>query len=254
MSLTLDEAVTKIKKLLALSKSENIHEAALAASKAAKIMHDYQIQEAALSSIDDAQEDEPVGSHRMESESAARPGKKAHWRMRIASGCALVCNCRTYWHGPDITLIGRERDVQAARYLFDLIERQVEPLADDCFLRDADWEADKRRWKHAFRLGCADAIYGRLRSRYREEMAQVEHHAKEHLRLESGGSYETALVVVNQRLAKVVDYQQRLGLRSGRGPTVSSASGYASGRSAGSSVNLGGSSRGAIGAGAKLIG
>lgn len=37
MSLTLDEAVTKIKKLLALSKSDNINEAALAAAKAANL-------------------------------------------------------------------------------------------------------------------------------------------------------------------------------------------------------------------------
>lgn len=235
---TIEEVVTKIRKLLALSKSENVNEAALAAAKAAKIMEDYQISEAAL--LTEPEKDEPVGSFPFE-----KAGKKVHWRMAVASGCAATCNCKTYWYGAQITLIGREADVKAARYLYDLILPQVENLAEECFEAQAPWE-DKRRWMHAFRLGCAATIKNRLYVQHKETVTNLRKQAQSGILLSDGGSSSTALVVVDRRLARVENFEKSLQLRRGRGPSMSSRDGYTVGREAGNRVNLGGAARGSL--------
>lgn len=245
--MTIEEAMSKIKKLLSLSTSSNQHEASLAAAKAAAIMEEYQITEASL--VQDPEKDEPVGSFEIDGKS----NKKIHWRMAVAGGCATVCNCSVYWYGSRIMMIGRENDVRAAQYLFGMISPQVDRLAEECYQRETPWE-DKRRWMHAFRLGCARTIQNRMYVQHREMQSKLKTDAQNRLAIEDGGNSTTALMVIDRRLAKVEDFKQKLGLKKGTSSRISSSSGYAQGREAGQKVHIGGSARGAIGSGPRLIG
>jgi len=237
MSLTYDEAVEKIRKLMSMADhaNSNPNEAALAASRAASIMQDYQISEAALSTASE-NSSIPITSHVFERNS----GKKIHWRMKVAAGVAKVCNCMTYWHGPEIRMIGRDLDVKGARYLFDLICPQVESLAQRAW--QAEGYGDTRRFMHAFRLGCSVTIYNRLIEQANTKVEQM--------RTGQCGSSpsesSTALMVINQRIAKVDEYASRLGLRTGRGPTVSNRNALAAGKEYGNRVNLGNAARGQL--------
>lgn len=243
MTLTYEEATKKIKKLLSLATSSNPNEAALAASRAASIMQDYQISEAALSTVED-EDRAPVESYTFEGGS----GKKIHWRMKIASGVAKVCNCSTYWHGPRIMMIGRDLDVKAARYLFDLICPQVEDLAERAW--QVGGYGDTRKFMHAFRLGCSITIYSRLLKQAIDKTEEM----RTGQAGESPGESSMALMVINSRIAKVDAYMSGLRLKAaGRRPSMSDRGAFNVGREYGKRVSIGGAAKGGLNAPRKQV-
>lgn len=263
MSLSLDQVLNKIKKLTRLATSDNIHEAALAASRAAAIMQEYQIEEAAISNF--VEEDkEQVEEYSLEHEDPLssnskekRIRKKTHWRMSVAAGCAIVCNCQTFWYGAYIRFIGRKSDVQAARYLYDLIAPQVDRLAEQIWHQtyevvDFDrqmttFEAPNRKsWLHAFRLGCAKEIRRRMNKQHFERWMELERQAKKGQQPLNDANSGQALMIINSRLSKVSDFEKTLGLKFIPGPSLTDYSGYSAGQQAGSRVNIGGASRGSL--------
>jgi hypothetical protein len=244
---TYEEALQRIHKLLALSSNNpSVEEASLAASKAATIMLEYKISEAALSSVEE--ENESLVSSFEFDEESKQSRKKIHWRMRVTSGVARVCSCSSYWHGSQIMLIGRDQDVKAAKYLFDLICPQVEELAKRAWDLESRFYApehgDCRRFLHAFRLGCSQTIRDRLIKAAREKESEL----SRGLGSTSPGAASMALMVISNRLAKVDEYRSQLGLIAQRGPTVTSRDGYSIGKDYGHRVNIGGKSKGGLSA------
>lgn len=250
--MNIQDAISKVRKLLALSKSQNINEAALAASKAAAIMQEYCIEEAALHTPDSFS-DEPVNSYIFETDKPSR--KKIRWRMQIATGCAKVFGCESYWqYGYLISLIGRESDVQGARYLFDLIAPQVEQLADEQWNRVGQFNSyDKRSWMHAFRLGCASTVRERMELQVAERMSKLREEARENQKLLSWGESSNALMVINSRLLKVDQFMGSLNLKPSRKASISDVSGYHSGLRAGHKVNIGGQAKAGLNAPARMF-
>lgn len=249
--MNIQDAISKVRKLLALSKSQNINEAALAAAKAAAIMQEYSIEEAAVQS--DSSCDEPVKSYVFDPDKPSR--KKIRWRMHIATGCAKVFGCESYWqYGCEIALIGRKSDVQGARYLFDLIAPQVERLADETWDRVGQFNPyDKRSWMHAFRLGCASTVRERMEFQVAERMSKLRGEARENQKLLSGGESSNALMVINSRLVKVDQFMESLKLKPSRKASISDVSGYHSGLRAGHKVNIGGQAKAGLNAPAKMF-
>lgn len=64
---------------------------------------------------------------------------------------------------PKIKIIGRKTDVDAVRYLFEMICRQVEEADRLSYYKKGVYGVeDKKSWSHAFKLGCATEIRSRL--------------------------------------------------------------------------------------------
>lgn len=272
---TLDDILSKLRKLKALSQSSNVHEASLAAGMAVKIMQEYKIEEAQVSlGEEESKSREQVGEYRLEeneSEIINFAKKKNHWKMLIASGCAAACHCSTFWLGADIRFIGRKSDVDSARYLFALISPQVERLAESCynrefilsrFLDDDDEEGriapsfdgyggtapDRRSWTHAFKIGCARTIRSRMIEQVRESYRDLQRRKEL-----SDNNAHNALMVIDNRLDRVREFEKLLGLRKGKGPTVRNSEAYFKGREKGKEVQLGSRARGALGEGKREI-
>lgn len=251
--MTFEEAKKIISKLLRLSTSSNQHEAKRAASKAAEIMHKFQIEEASLCDLEEETEEETNIFTFYESTGQ----KRSHWQMAIASGCALVCSCKTYWElgwkykdksvPPKIKIIGRKSDVDSVRYLFEMISRQVEEAARRSYYQKGVYGVeDKKSWGHAFKLGCATEIRSRLYLEWRERM--------DALRKQGDWSGEShALVVLDRRHEKVNSIADGLGLKKSTSPSIKNHKGYEKGVEKGKSVALGGKAKATLGAGRKEI-
>jgi hypothetical protein len=143
------ELLDRVRKLLALAGSPNVHEAAAAASRAQALIAQHQLE--AL--LDGAPDADPVLDGPLAEARKLRP-----WKVALASALAEANGCVAYTRGPgELRLVGRAADQEAVRMLWDwLLERLQWASATEGAGRS-------RAWHEAFRIGAADAIAARLR-------------------------------------------------------------------------------------------
>lgn len=264
--MTNERILDRVRKLLKLSHSNNEHEAANAAVRAAELMSEHAISEAMLEVVKADDEPAPHIAERIVEDGLdieEQTKQRVAWRDRILSPLALRFNCECFYGGREnsnLIAFGRESNVAAWRYTGMYLIAEVDRLADEAWLKEgADLAAVGQRprtWKSAFRLGAADVIYERLYAEYykrkEKEKAHAEAKAKE-LAAAAGetANEQTALVrvsgaleVIAQDRAEVAErFKVRTkGFRATRsmGSTTRGRSGYNAGRDAGSTVNISG--------------
>tara|TARA_R110000824_G_scaffold375880_1_gene566857 strand:+ start:3476 stop:4246 length:771 start_codon:yes stop_codon:yes gene_type:complete len=237
------KAIRRIQKLKALAegelKSGNSKAAESAVRIAARLMLEHAIAEAEVAaSIDD----DPVV------ERGARTGKVRRWTRTLYANVAKANNCTlSYRTKTDaVTFYGTASDCEIAEYLAAYLVKAVSKEAD-IYMRKARQSAAKKteeaRVEGAFhqrvfvlRKGlrtdfCHSAVVSlgrRLRAIKREAAAE----ARAAYGDESVG---TALIVLNNKLARAEDYQDRLGF--GNGPK-NKYQGVAAGHAAGDGINI----------------
>ena len=180
------KALDRVRKLLALSKSSNEHEAAQAAALAQRIMEEHRLSMAMLdaSGAGDAPMvwDDPLDSG----------GRMGTWRIRLALAVANTNGCEIISiRGGGVTLrvVGRASDATTVRYLYAFCVRAIDGLAKQYAGRGAPW-------LNNYRAGCVDTIGARLererasqRSRMRDETPDRD-------------AFDRAIVRVDDRLAE----------------------------------------------------
>jgi hypothetical protein len=238
--MTVDKVIERIRKLLALSRSANQHEAAAAAARAADLMREYQLDEARL----DVTEDRPAEPL---ADTVLGVGRRSvGWKFRLACGLAESLGGRAYQQsgiGGGVVVFGAPSVAATVRYMYEYLAREIDRLADEAW-RDLDPEdrspfMTPRRWKYSFRFGAADTINNRL---LKDMQTACATNAK---RVMAGDADSAALVRVHQdelRVAAAWDRKTK-GWRTVSVSSGSSADGYRSGQIAGASVNLGGGAR-----------
>lgn len=176
--MTNEEALDKVRKLLALAGSENENEAALAAARAQAIMDKHQISQASL----DVQEDGgAIGEETLDA-------TRATWRGRLAVVVAKANGCKVWKDDGTIQIAGRPGAVNATRYLFDYCAKTIDRLA-------GNHKGNGRTFLNNYRLGCVDAISTAVR----EEKERTRAAAYE----AAGGTSE--LIVLDRALARIAD-------------------------------------------------
>lgn len=236
-----DKIIDRIRKLLALSKSANEHEAAMAAGQAADLMLKHEIEEASLCDA----EDTPEG---VESETLEKGKQHTSWKRVLANGLCQSFGCQSYGDrlsGMAKTIIvGQPSKLATIRYMYQYLVAEIERLANATYRAHARFTTESARsWKNAFRLGASSAIYKRLLAQREETHAAA--------RIAGQGS---ALVVVKRSEEAVAAYIKKAvpNLRSSGRASCSSRSGFGAGKSAGERVSLGGGH--GLGAGTKQLG
>ena len=131
MSMT--AVIEKVQKLLALSKSSNINEAAAASAAANKLIDQYRLSQADLELQGEASEPyEEDGSYIYES------GKITRWKQSLVQ-CLVkhyglyVWNDTYYPQGRQVSryrLVGRKSDITVAKYMFAWLTMECQRLAD----------------------------------------------------------------------------------------------------------------------------
>lgn len=242
--MTHDEAIDKVAKLLRLAKSDNPHEAALAASRAQEIMDRHKITSIVSEITGQAEPDEPIKDF------CADPlepgiGRLASWKPRLLGAIARANQTRIYLlRSGGMALVGRASDAQTVRYLYGWLKREVDKLT----LRDC--KGFGHTYANNYRLGVVDTIREKLAAQRKETQAAMQQEA-------SAQPNTFALVLVNNAIAKIeqraqsVDKWVEANLRLSKGSSsryTPNSGARDAGRKAGQSISLTRSS-GAIGRG-----
>ncbi len=152
---TPEEALDKVRKLLALTRSDNRHEAELAAEMAQRIMARYHLDEALLHEADAPEQDEAAtGELRREYVFQHGRDREPGWWWRIVQACCTENRVRAWsgWRG--YSGQGLKADLEASRFLIDHFVRVVDHLSEKAQGREWSGRAGGASW----RLGCATGI------------------------------------------------------------------------------------------------
>jgi hypothetical protein len=254
------DAIDKVRKLLALANSANEHEAAAAAARAAEIMERYRLDAAMVAQAEQRQVEQDEAFAMNEDLRGDRTHARMptwYWTLAWAIADANRCMLRRVWvvrgRTAAVAFAGRPSDAQAARYMLDAIANEVDRLGSEYVARLV--RGSSRAAGKSFRLGCAVTISDRLG----ESVAQTTSAVRAELR---AAGDEQGLVRLDHAIAqrtadakRLEDFMAANGVRyrSAGSTSVSSASAFAAGQSAGQSVNLRGGTA-ALGTGARALG
>lgn len=216
----------RVRKLLALAESPNVHEAAAAASRAQALIEAHRLQ-----SVLDAEEREQADPVTDGSEAPLESTKRLRkWKIVLAQGLAQANGCVAYTakvgkREQALRVAGREADRLAVHALWDWLVKQIE------WLSATEGAGRDRAWHDGFRIGAAEVVGDRL--------ASVAAAQKQALRATVDPAalvkLEPALAVRQQQVDRYVE--QELNLRPGRSLRVV-ASAYLEGQRAGGQVPL----------------
>ena len=240
-----EKIIDKIKKLLALSKSSNEHEAANAAARAAELMAEHQIAEASIRVEDETHVAEPIQVERI-----YEARKRIAWKGALAHALADSLGAKMFWSGGDIRIFGRTSAIQTISYMLMYFSAEIERLCRSAWIAESVGDdppiSTQTTWKNAFRLGAAGVIAQRLR-----EQAHAEKGRRDHVTavVAPSSTMSRALVLVRKDEIALEDDYARYRTANGFRKTpaigrVSSCDGYSAGREAGRGVSLGGNARG----------
>jgi hypothetical protein len=154
-----------VRKLLALSQSSHVHEAAAAAARAQALIERYRLQE--MIEAEQAAAAEPVDEELLD---VARRTRR--WRTVLAAALADVNGClvftREVGRERQIVLVGTSGDRAAVRSLWEWLVPQLE------WLSATHGPGRDKRWHDDFRVGAAEVIGARLRRVQGDERALAE--------------------------------------------------------------------------------
>ncbi|MCB9779754.1 MAG: DUF2786 domain-containing protein [Alphaproteobacteria bacterium] len=235
-----DKLLDRVRKLLALATSPNVHEAAAAAAAAQALITRHRLQalldraaaeEQAAAEVDDGR-DRPLEDAR----------KIRKWKAVLAAGLADANGCRAYTVSLGrrrqlLCVAGHRDDQDAVHALWDWLVKRLEWLSATHGTLPGGQSQD-RDWHESFRIGAADAVVTRLRAVQEEERAAL-------IEAQAQGpddGRQTALARMDGALAargEAVDRfaEEELHLKKGRGITVR-LDGLEAGRKAGASMPL----------------
>jgi len=209
MTRSTDALLDKVRKLLALATSPNVHEAASAAAKAQELIARHQLQ-ALLDETD--RTEESLSDGRDEPLEVARKIRK--WKAVLASGLAHANGCAAYTvaakkREQHLCIAGRVEDREAVTALWAWLVKRLE------WLSATHGEGHVRDWHESFRIGAAETVVERL--------STVQHEARRQLQNE--GLEARALIrldaAIEARQQMVRQFtSERLGLKRGRSITV----------------------------------
>lgn len=256
---TIDRIADRVRKLLALTKSGNEHEAAQAASRAAALMAQHNLVEAELAVTEGGTyTPEPIArAVPLVERPEDRTSKRSAWRETLAHAAANSLGVRMYYRARHPHGCGRESATQTWRYLTTFLCAEVDRLTEAA--REAERAMGRtvsRAWCNAFRFGCAQRIAARLDQQTASDRANRNATVKAAVAgLHSGGPVVvSALALVRVASAEEeVDTTYATMARGWRTAStvgsVSSGSGLMAGRAAGDRANLGGTARAGLPAG-----
>lgn len=211
-----EEILKKIQKLLALSKSDNQHEAELALSKANQLMKEHQLSHQDLipqPDITSEDTEEITGQH-------------YNWARTLANASAKLFDCKiitkNYKHS--ICFIGDKTNVACAQAMFWHLFKAWKTICNNDYTRIQP--PNRKQFRKSHGLGYASRIYERA----------VQLTASRHADINKATGKD--LVVVAD--AKLEEFIKKAfpKTKSNRSITVTSGNGYLLGQVAGDKVNL----------------
>lgn len=227
-----DKLLDRVRKLLALAESPNVHEAAAAAARAQEIITRHKLaglleaQQEAEANLSDGR-DEPL--------EVARKIRK--WKLVLAAGLAEANGCMAYTvaagrREQHLCVAGHPDDQVAVAALWEWLVKRLE------WLSATEGAGQDRDWHESFRIGAADTIVDRLTEAQRAQTVAVAEETDAAATVPSEGALVRLDAALEARAEAVSRYaDEQLGLKKGRGITVR-LDALDAGRAAGRDVEL----------------
>ncbi len=235
--MTHEEAIDKVRKLLALSESDNEHESAAAMGHAQAIMEKYRI-DAAILATEEGEEREPI----QQWEDPLEHNSNAVWRAVLASILAKANGCSIFKNRKTVVIVGTATSAGTVRYLYAYCVAEVERLAS---LN----KGNGRTWLNNYRHGCVDAISTAI-NRERDAL-------RSKMRADAGSAVmviDNALALIDQDSTDARNYAaSKNKLRTTSASSRANAEARAAGQRDGANIYPGSGSRTALGVGTKRI-
>ena len=150
--------LSRVRKLLALAASPNVHEATSAAALAQTLIARHRLQAWLDAEEATVADPDPIVDARDTPLDASKRLRK--WKIVLASALADANGCVAYTldRGKDqaIVLIGRARDRDAVLELWGWLVTRIE------WLSATHGAGHDRQWHEAFRIGCVDTVAEKL--------------------------------------------------------------------------------------------
>lgn len=158
----MSQILDKIRKLLALSKSDNANEAAAAAGAAQRLMQEHRIAEAELEGDSEPQERASLATDPIDTFGEQAP----IWKGSLCNGLTKLHGCECWTSSKRdgarvvrcMLIVGRPSDVASVRYLYAWLVSEIERLAQ----RHAMGKG--RTFANSYRMGavagCLEAMRG----------------------------------------------------------------------------------------------
>lgn len=230
-----EKIVDKIRKLLALSKSDNQHEAELAAKRANDLMTKHQIE---MSEIDiERMQKSGITEERYK---VKNQKMKLKWVEYLAQGVAQLFDCtilvNNNLHGTSFTFVGHAEDIETSKLLFEhlytswfsIVDHDLKKAKEEFYWKT--WKPkDTMKFKAGHGLAFAVAIYWRCDSLKKEREQEV-----------SKKSTGKELVVMKKDALEEYGREQRWGAAKKAKVSAGSSLGQGYGQKAGESIPLGG--------------
>lgn len=228
-----DKVLDKIRKLIALSGSSNVHEAAVAAAAAQRLMLEYRVSECDIT-VESSEEDVLMEQEVYRDLHLKAPPR---WHGVLLGGVAAVNFCKLIydrertgqeWHEQSrriYRIIGTEDDRATVIYLYEVLRLEVERLCDSV----SRLQRYDRAERASFKLGAASALSEKLRREFQS------------FRVEMAASTNTqALAVINKTAAALDQFVTQAFPRLGtlRGARASRFGAYHRGREAGNGIDV----------------
>jgi hypothetical protein len=228
----MEAVLERVRKLLARSKSDNVHEASLAAEMAQRLMTEHKLH---MSDVEIAAEAaQPVVSGEALNEGQA---SVTTWQVRLLGGVARANSCRILIRSSRrglregrLTVYGKQADVDSTLYLYRYFAEEINRLCKAW----GDEGGYGRAARNSFRVGAANSIRQRLSEARAAEQARW---------AEGGAAAAGALVHLRSSDAAAEEHVNKIAGDGARGWAASaptSARGYVAGQHAARGINIGG--------------
>jgi hypothetical protein len=169
----IDRVVERIKKLLALTASQNPNEAALAASKAQELLFRHNLSMAMVEAATEGGNSAYVAD-RFDS------GGWMHWRRRLLAAVARNNFCRgvSYQGTREVGIVGEPHNVTVVKHLYAFLVHDIIRLADIGVKSEHTLdEEESRAWKRSFYLGAVRTVAQRMAEQRQRDIAADEQSA-----------------------------------------------------------------------------
>ena len=158
--------IQKIKKLLALSESSNVNEAATAARMAAKMMTEYQIEMADVIKAELNRGDGLTTDNISEKTYYNWP----LWMQSLSIGVARLFDCQVKYNyigeKLNLSIMGYEADVQMVKWMYDFLYRELKNICEEACKNKGN--VSRSTFRKNFFQGAVTEIKKRMVEMYKE--------------------------------------------------------------------------------------
>jgi len=158
--MVVDSIISRVQKLISLSKNNNnVNEASAAASAAQKLIDQYNLDMAQIA-VDN-------GGDRISDEEITRDHEPLYngrnsisWKVSLAEAVSRSNNCRVFLSGGTINIVGKQTPVALTRFLYSYVQSEIERLSAAAMQVNS---GAGKSYSNNFKLGAVTAVRDNLK-------------------------------------------------------------------------------------------